>query len=61
VWTVVPYGAGIHSAPDTWQSGSLTFHVQNILVGPENGDSVLQRLRETPRSEVFTAPDRVEG
>jgi hypothetical protein len=61
VWTVVLYGAGIRSAPDTWQSGSLTFRVQNILVGQEDGDAVLQRLREkAARGEPFTASDRVD-
>src|SRR5438105_15042187 len=61
VWTVVLYGAGIRSAPDTWQSGSLTFRVQNILVGQEDGDAVLQRLREkAARGEAFTAADRVD-
>ena len=55
------YGAGIRSAPDTWQSGSLTFRVQNILVGQEDGDAVLQRLREkAARGEPFTASDRVD-
>src|SRR5919204_318875 len=55
------YGAGIRSAPDTWQSGSLTFRVQNILVGQEDGDAVLQRLREkATRDEAFTAADRVD-
>jgi hypothetical protein len=61
VWTVVLYGAGIRSAPDTWQSGSLTFRVQNILVGQEDGDAVLQRLREKAAcGEPLTASDRVD-
>ena len=61
VWTVVLYGAGIRSAPDTWHSGSLTFRVQNILVGQEDGDAVLQRLREkAARGEPFTPTDRVD-
>jgi hypothetical protein len=61
VWTVVLYGAGIRSAPDTWQSGSLTFRVQNILVGQEDGDAVLRRLREkAARGEPFTPTDRVD-
>jgi hypothetical protein len=61
VWTVVLYGTGIRSAPDLWQSGSLTFRVQNILVGQEDGDAVLQRLREkAARGEAFTAVDRVD-
>jgi hypothetical protein len=61
VWTVVLYGAGIRSAPDTWQSGSHTFRVQNILVGQEDGDAVLQRLHEkATRGEPFTATDRVD-
>jgi hypothetical protein len=61
VWTVVLYGAGIRGAPDTWQSGSLTFRVQNILVGQEDGDAVLQRLREkAARGEPFTPTDRVD-
>jgi hypothetical protein len=61
VWTVVLYGAGIRSAPDTWQSGSQNFRVQNILVGQEDGDAVLQRLREkAARGEPFTPTDRVD-
>jgi hypothetical protein len=61
VWTVVLYGAGIRNAPDTWQSGSHTFRVQNILVGQEDGDAVLQRLHEkAARGEPFTATDRVD-
>jgi hypothetical protein len=61
VWTVVLYGAGIHSAPDTWQYGSQNFHVQNILVGQEDGDAVLQRLHEkAARGEPFTPADRVD-
>jgi hypothetical protein len=61
VWTVVLYGAGIRSAPDTWQYGSQTFRVQNLLVGQEDGDAVLQRLREkAARGEPFTPTDRVD-
>jgi hypothetical protein len=61
VWTVVLYGAGIRGAPDTWQYGSQNFHVQNILVGQEDGDAVLQRLHEkAARGEAFTAADRVD-
>src|SRR2546430_6611003 len=47
VWTVVLYGAGIRSAPDLWQFGSQNFRVPNILVGQEDGDALVQRLRET--------------
>ena len=55
------YGAGIRGAPDTWQYGSQNFHVQNILVGQEDGDAVLQRLHEkAARGEAFTAADRVD-
>jgi hypothetical protein len=61
VWTVVLYGAGIRSAPDTWQYGSQNFRVQNILVGQEDGDAVLQRLHEkAARGEPFTPTDRVD-
>ncbi len=61
VWTVVLYGAGIKSARDTLQAGSLTFRVHNILVGKEDGDAVLRRLREkATRGEPFTATDRVD-
>ena len=35
--------------------------MQNILVGQEDGDVVLQRLREkAARGEAFTAADRVD-
>ncbi len=61
VWTVVLYGAGIKSARDTLQAGSLTFRVHNILVGKEDGEAVLGRLREkATRDEPFTATDRVD-
>jgi len=61
VWTVVLYGAGIRSARDTLQAGSLTFHVHNILVGKEDGDAVLRRLREkAARDEPFTSTDRID-
>src|SRR5947209_4793259 len=61
VWTVVLYGAGIRSAPDVWQSGSQNFPVQNILVGQEDGDAVLQRLHaKAARGEPFTPADRVD-
>ena len=61
VWTVVLYGAGIRSAGDTLQAGSLTFHVHNILVGKEDGDAVLRRLREkAARDEPFTSTDRID-
>src|SRR5437868_3419639 len=61
VWTVVLYGAGIHSAPDTWQSGSQNFRVQNVLVGQEDGDAVLRRLHaKAARGEPCTASDRVD-
>ena len=61
VWTVVLYGAGIRNAPDTWQYGSQNFRVQNILVGQEDGDAVLQRLHQkAARGEAFTATDRVD-
>jgi len=61
VWTVVLYGAGIRSARDTLQAGSLTFHVHNILVGKEDGDAVLRRLREkAARDESFTSTDRID-
>lgn len=61
VFTVVLYGAGIRRAPDTLEAGSFTFHVQNILVGQENGDAVLQGLQEkAARGEAFTPADRVD-
>lgn len=61
VFTVVLYGAGIHSAPDSLEAGSLTFRVRNILVGQEDGDAVLRGLQEkAAHGEPFTAADRVD-
>lgn len=61
VYTVVLYGSGIRTAPDTLRAGSLTFVVQNILVGQEDGAAVLRRLHEkAARGEEFTPADRVD-
>jgi hypothetical protein len=46
VWTVVLYGSGIRSALGTWRAGSPTLPGQNILVGQEDRDAMLQRLGE---------------
>ncbi len=61
VYTVVLYGAGIRSASKTLRLGSLTFRVQNILIGRENGDAVLRRLHaKAVRGEEFTPADRID-
>ncbi len=61
VHTIVLYGAGIRSAPKTLRLGSLTFRVQNILIGRENGDAVLRRLHaKAVRGEDFTPADRID-
>lgn len=61
VMTVVLYGAGIRRAPDTLDAGSLTFRVQNILVGQEDGEAVLRRLQDkADRGEAFSPSDRVD-
>jgi len=61
VYTVVLYGARIRSARDTLRLGSLTFTVQNILVGREDGDATLRRLHEkAARGEPFTPGDRID-
>lgn len=61
VSTVVLYGAGIRSAPDTLAMGSLTFRVRNILVGQEDGDGALRRLRaKAARGDPLTPTDRVD-
>jgi Domain of unknown function (DUF4351) len=61
VHTVVLYGAGIRSAADTLETGMLTFRVQNLLVGQEDGDAVLRRLHEkATHGELFTPTDRVD-
>ena len=40
------YGSGIRSALDTWRAGLPTLRGQNILVGQEDRDAMLQRLGE---------------
>lgn len=61
VYTVVIYGANIRSAPDTVQLGSITFQVQNIVVGSVDGDIVLRRLQEkVARGEILDAQDRID-
>jgi hypothetical protein len=57
----VLYGAGIRSVAATLETGGLTFHVQAILVGRENGAAVLRRLHEkAAHGEPFTSLDRVD-
>ncbi len=54
-------GGGIRSAPDTVQLGSITFKVQNIIVGQVDGDAVLRRLHEkVSRGEALDAQDRID-
>lgn len=61
VFTVVLYGPGIRNARDTMTMGSLTFNTQNILIGKEDGEAVLQRLRDkAARGEPFDPADRVD-
>ncbi len=61
VHTVVLYGGGIRSAPDTVRLGSITFKVQNIIVGQVDGDAVLRRLHEkVSRGEALDAQDRID-
>lgn len=61
VHTVVVDGAGIRSASDTVQLGSITFKVQNIIVGQVDGDATLRRLHEkVARGEALDAQDRID-
>jgi len=61
VHTVVLYGRGIRSAPDTVHLGSITFRVQNIFVGRVDGDATLRRLHEkVSRGEGLDAQDRID-
>lgn len=61
IHTVVLYGAGITSAPDTLVMGALTFTVTSIFLGREDGDAVLARLRAVAaQGDALTPGDRVD-
>jgi len=63
VRTIVFYGAGIRSARDLLDTGAdqMLFRPHNILVGREDGDAALRRLREkATRGEAFTGADRID-
>lgn len=61
VHTVVIYGGRIRSAPDAVRLGSITFRVQNIIVGSVDGDATLRRLHEkVARGEALDAQDRID-
>lgn len=45
IYTVVIYGAGIESAPDRLDRGSLVYTVRNIYLGSRDGSAVLRHLQ----------------
>ena len=46
VYTIVFYGPGIASAPDTLHCGSAVFTVRNVYIGQWDGEAVVAELRE---------------
>lgn len=59
VRTVVFYGPGIRSAPAVLEAGSLTFRVQNVLLGQEDGTQALHQMyAKVRRGEPLTEEDR---
>ncbi|HWE60879.1 MAG TPA: hypothetical protein VHB98_04140, partial [Chloroflexota bacterium] len=60
VYTVVIYGAGITSAPQTLRRGSATYTVRQVFLGTQDGEAVVARLRErVAAGEPITAEERV--
>jgi len=60
VTTVVFYGAGITEAPDTVRTPQCVFQLVNVYVGAEDGDAVLERLREkVAQGATLTRDDQV--
>jgi hypothetical protein len=61
VFTVILHGPGIMDAPDTLWTGSGTFTVRNLLLGTEDGEAVLRRLREKRATgQALDARDRID-
>ncbi len=59
VYTVVLYGAGISSAPETLDRGSHVFTVRNVFIGQQDGEAVVAHLREKlSRGEALSEEDR---
>ncbi len=56
VYTVVIYGRGITTAPDTLGGGSLSFQAHNIYLAEQNADTTLRALRRSPE---LTLADRL--
>ncbi len=61
VTTVVFYGAGITSAPPEFNTSQCVFQPRIVLLGNEDGTSVLRELREkVARGETLTQDDQVQ-
>lgn len=61
VFTVILHGPGIADAPDTLNTGSGTFTVRNLLLGAEDGEAVLGRLRgRLAAGQPLDARDRID-
>jgi len=61
VTTVVFYGAGITSAPPEFNTSQCVFRPRIVLLGNEDGTSVLHELREkVARGETLTRDDQVQ-
>lgn len=61
VTTVVFYGAGVTEAPDTVETSQCNFRLVNVFVGNEDGEAVLERLREkAAQGTPLTRADQVD-
>ncbi len=61
VTTVIFYGAGITSAPPEFNTSQCVFRPRIVLLGNEDGASVLRELREkVARGETLTRDDQVQ-
>ncbi len=61
VTTVIFYGAGITSAPPEFNTSQCVFRPRIVLLGNEDGASVLRALREkVARGEALTQDDQVQ-
>ena len=61
VFTLVLHGPESSGARDSPDTGSNIFSMRNVLLGKEDGEAVLQRLKEKrARGEVLDARDRLD-
>ena len=61
IHTVVIYGAGIHSASDALDYGSIRYGVHNLFLGSQDGRATLQRLEDRlAAGQPLTADDLLD-